>query len=238
MVVERAPAAASPHAVALVELRALSLTFGSDPPVHALRDIDLDMPPRTSVAIVGPSGSGKSTLMNVLGCLDRPTGGTYRFEGVEVSGLDDGERDALRAERIGFVFQSFNLLAHRSVVENVMLADVYRGAPREGRRERAMAALGRVGMTHRASFVPPRLSGGEQQRTAIARALMGDHSLLLCDEPTGNLDSVNTEAVLMLFDELSDAGFTLVMVTHEEQVAAHASRRVRMVDGQLTEEGL
>jgi putative ABC transport system ATP-binding protein len=143
----------------------------------------------------------------------------------------------LRAEAIGFVFQTFNLLAHRSVLDNVMLAEVYRGAARHGRAERAMVALERVGMEDRAGFLPTRLSGGEQQRVAIARALMADHSMLLCDEPTGNLDSVNTESVLALFDELSRAGLTLIMVTHEEQVARHAERRVRMVDGVLSEEG-
>jgi putative ABC transport system ATP-binding protein len=174
--------------------------------------------------------------MNILGCLDRQDSGTYRFDGIDVGTLSDGERAALRAQRIGFVFQTFHLLAHRTVLDNVMLAEVYRGAPREGRADRARAALEQVGMGPRAGFLPVRLSGGEQQRVAIARALMGDHSLLLCDEPTGNLDSVNTEAVLMLFDELSHAGFTLVIVTHEEQVAAHAGRRVRMVDGRLTEE--
>jgi ABC-type lipoprotein export system ATPase subunit len=223
---------------AAVELEGIGRRFGSDPPVVALRDVDLTLPHGTSLAIVGPSGSGKSTLMNVLGCLDRQDAGTYRFDGIDVGALNDSERAALRAQRIGFVFQTFHLLAHRSVLDNVMLAEVYRGVPREGRAERAREALEQVGMGARADFLPVRLSGGEQQRVAIARALMGDHSLLLCDEPTGNLDSVNTEAVLMLFDELSDAGFTLVMVTHEEQVAAHASRRVRMVDGQLTEEEL
>ena len=134
------------------------------------------------------------------------------------------------------MFQSFNLLAHRSVLDNVMLAELYRGMPREGRADRALAALERVGMENRAKFLPTRLSGGEQQRVAIARALMADHSVLLCDEPTGNLDSANTASVLGLFDELSEEGLTLVLVTHDEHVAAHADRRVRMIDGRLTEE--
>jgi len=203
------PAAPAPRVVGLVELSGVSRTFGADPPVHALRDVDLTLPTSTSLAIVGPSGSGKSTLLNILGCLDRPTSGTYLFEGVDVNALSDGERAALRAERIGFVFQSFNLLAHRSVLENVMLAEVYRGAPREGREERALTELERVGMTHRAKFRPTRLSGGEQQRVAIARALMGDHSLLLCDEPTGNLDSVNSASILALFEELASSGMTI-----------------------------
>jgi putative ABC transport system ATP-binding protein len=223
----------SPAAVAL---RGVGRTFGSDPPVVALRDVDLTIPHGTSLAIVGVSGSGKSTLLNVLGCLDRQDTGTYLFDGIDVGRLDDDARAALRAQRIGFVFQTFNLLAHRTVLDNVMLAEVYRGAEREGRADRARAALERVGMLKRAGFLPVKLSGGEQQRVAIARALMAEHTLLLCDEPTGNLDSANTAAVLALFDELRSAGLTLIIVTHEEDVARHAGRRVRMVDGRLTEE--
>src|SRR3954466_5437905 len=230
-----APAVASPRAVGLVELQRVTRTFGSDPPVSALREVDLVLPPTTSLAIVGPSGSGKSTLLNVLGLLDRASTGRYLFEGLDVGALSDGERAAVRAERIGFVFQSFHLLAHRTVLENVMLAEVYRGTAREGREERALTALERVGMTHRAGFPPTKLSGGEQQRVAVARALMGDHRLLLCDEPTGNLDSANTDAVLALFDDLARSGLTLVIVTHEGHVAAHARRRVRMIDGVLRE---
>jgi ABC-type lipoprotein export system ATPase subunit len=218
---------------ALVELLGVGRRFGSDPPVVALRDVTFTLDRGSSVAIVGPSGSGKSTLLNVLGCLDRPSTGTYLFEGIDVGRLNDDERAALRAHRIGFVFQSFNLLAHRTVLDNVMLAEVYRGARSDGRAARAFAALERVGMTARAHFMPPKLSGGEQQRVAIARALMGDHALLLCDEPTGNLDSANSQSVLGLFDQLGEAGLTLVIVTHEEQVAAHARQRVHMVDGRL-----
>jgi ABC-type lipoprotein export system ATPase subunit len=226
----------APGAVPVIDLQDVTRTFGADPPVLALRDVNLTLPHGTSLAIVGPSGSGKSTLLNVVGCLDRPTSGTYRFEGIDVGGLSDDQRAALRAHGIGFVFQTFNLLAHRTVLDNVMLAEVYRGGPTAGRAERARAALEQVGMAHRVDFVPTRLSGGEQQRVAIARALMGDPSVLLCDEPTGNLDSVNTESVLALFDELGDAGLTLVIVTHEEQVARRTHRRVRIVDGWLTEE--
>jgi ABC-type lipoprotein export system ATPase subunit len=220
--------------VPVVELRAIGRTFGSDPPVIALRDVNLTLRQGTSLAILGPSGSGKSTLMNILGCLDRPTTGTYLFDGIDVGGLSDGDRALLRAHRIGFVFQTFNLLAHRTVLDNVMMAEVYRGGHRNGRAERALAALESVGMTHRAGFLPTKLSGGQQQRVAIARALMGGRSLLLCDEPTGNLDSANTRSVLSLFDELSDAGLTLVIVTHEEQVAEHARERVHIIDGRLT----
>jgi ABC-type lipoprotein export system ATPase subunit len=231
------PTRASAEAgVPAVELRHISREFGTEPRVYALRDVDLVIEHGTSLAIVGASGSGKSTLLNVLGCLDRPTSGTYLLEGIDVSELDERRRAVLRAQAIGFVFQTFNLLAHRSALDNVMLAEVYRGARREGRAERALAALDRVGMKARATFLPTRLSGGEQQRVAIARALMADHSILLCDEPTGNLDSANTDSVLALFDELSRGGLTLVIVTHEEQVAQHAQRRVRMVDGVLSEE--
>jgi ABC-type lipoprotein export system ATPase subunit len=226
------PAAVSP----VIELNGVGRTYGADPPVLALRDVDLALPHGTSLAIVGPSGSGKSTLLNILGCLDRPSSGTYLFDGIDVGALSDDQRAALRAEGIGFVFQTFNLLAHRTVRENVMLAEVYRGQSSEGRAERALAALARVGMTHRADFLPTRLSGGEQQRVAIARALMGDPSVLLCDEPTGNLDSANTESVLALFDMLGDAGLTLVIVTHDEQVATRMRRRVHIIDGRLTEE--
>jgi putative ABC transport system ATP-binding protein len=221
---------------AVIELRNIGRTFGADPPVVALRDVNLALAHGTSLAIVGPSGSGKSTLLNILGCLDRPTTGTYLFDRIDVGALSDDQRAALRAHAIGFVFQTFNLLAHRTVVENVMLAEVYRGDAPDGRAERALAALERVGMSHRVGFLPTRLSGGEQQRVAIARALMGDPSVLLCDEPTGNLDSVNTESILALFDELGALGLTLVIVTHEEEVARRAQRRVRMSDGLLTEE--
>ncbi|MFL5841218.1 MAG: ABC transporter ATP-binding protein [Thermoleophilaceae bacterium] len=221
--------------VAAVELRTIGRTFGSDPPVTALRDVNLTLLRGAAVAIVGPSGSGKTSLLNLLGCLDRQTAGTYLLDGIDVGRLSDEERAGLRAQRIGFVFQTFNLLGHRTVLENVMLADVYRGAPNEGRAERALQSLERVGMTKRASFLPTRLSGGEQQRVAIARALMGHPSLLLCDEPTGNLDSVNTESVLSLFDGL-DGDLTMVMITHDSHVAARLPRRVTIIDGQLSEE--
>ncbi len=219
----------------VVELRGVARTFGSDPPVKALRGVDLQIHRGDSIAIVGPSGSGKSTLLNILGCLDRQTAGDYLIDGIDVATLGDGERAALRGRRIGFVFQTFNLLAHRTVVENVMLAEVYLGMPRTGRRQRALDALDRVGLSERAEFLPTKISGGQQQRVAIARALLGDPSLLLCDEPTGNLDSVNTAALLDLFDELGDDGMTLVLITHDEDVAWRARRRARIVDGELTE---
>ena len=219
----------------VLELREVSRTFGSEPPVKALREVDLVVYPGDWVAIVGPSGSGKSTLLNVLGCLDRPTAGTYLIDGIDVAGLSENERTATRAQSIGFVFQAFHLLAHRTAVENVMLAEMYAGGERAGRRERALAALERVGMAHRRDFLPTRLSGGEQQRVAIARALLGSPRLLLCDEPTGNLDSVSTESLMLLFDALARQGLTLVVVTHDEGVAGHARRVVRMVDGEVAE---
>ena len=219
----------------MVELRGVRRTFGSEPPVEALRGIDLTIYQGDWIAIVGPSGSGKSTLLNILGCLDRPTAGTYLIDGIDAASLSDEQRASLRARRIGFVFQTFHLLGHHTALENVMLADVYSGGERAGRGERAVAALDRVGMGHRQDFLPTKLSGGEQQRVAIARALFGSPSLLLCDEPTGNLDSVNTESVLNLFHELGDDGLTLVVITHEEDVAAHARREVRMTDGHLAE---
>ena len=219
----------------VVEFRGVSRTYGSDPPVLALRDVDFTVHRGDAIAIVGPSGSGKSTLLNIVGCLDRPTDGTYLIDGVDTGELDESELAALRGRLIGFVFQTFNLLAHRTVIENVMLSEVYIGVPREGRRERAREALARVGIENRADFLPAKLSGGQQQRVAIARALMGSPSLLLCDEPTGNLDSMNTDTVLGLFDELIAEGMTMLMITHDDHVAARMPRKTSIIDGQLTE---
>jgi ABC-type lipoprotein export system ATPase subunit len=216
-------------APAVVELRNLSRTYGSDPPVQALRSVNLTVRAGEWMAIVGPSGSGKSTLLNILGCLDR------LIDGIDAGGLTDDDRAALRAQMIGFIFQTFHLLSHRTALENVMLAEVYSGGERTGRAERALAALERVGMARRRDHFPTKLSGGEQQRVAIARALLGSPRLLLCDEPTGNLDTVNTESLLALFDGLAEQGLTLVVITHDEDVATHARRRIRIVDGQLTE---
>ena len=214
---------AASAAARVVELRDLWRTFDSDPPVHALRGVNLTVWTGDYVSVVGPSGSGKSTLLNIVGCLDRHTSGSYRLDGIEMGERSDPERTALRATRIGFVFQSFHLLAHRSAVENVMLAEIYTRRPRAGRRERAAAALTRVGLGHRLDFLPTRLSGGERQRVAIARAIVGGPSLLLCDEPTGNLDTANTEAILGLFDELRADGLTLVVITHDHQVSRRAT---------------
>ncbi len=221
----------------VLELHGVGRRFGTQPPVDALVDVDLQVEAGEWLAISGPSGSGKSTLLNVIGCLDRHTSGTYLFDGVDVTTLSDHERAGLRSRRIGFVFQSFHLLPHRPVLDNVMLAEVYRKQSHRGRRGRALAALEQVGLTHRADFLPTRLSGGEQQRVAIARALVGSPSLLLCDEPTGNLDSKTTANILDLFETLHQQGLTLIIVTHEYDIAARAGRRVRIVDGSLTEAG-
>lgn len=234
------PFSVVPDADTVIQLTGVGRTFDSEPPVHALREVNLTVQRGEHLSIVGPSGSGKSTLLNTLGLLDRPTSGTYWLDGVETNALGDLERTALRGSRIGFVFQSFHLLPYRTVAENVMLAEAYRrprpGRGRAGRRTRAEQALRRVGLAHRAGFRPDRLSGGERQRVAIARALMSEPALLLCDEPTGNLDSENTESVLDLFGRLGEQGMTLVVITHEEAVSGRAHRRVRISDGRLTEE--
>jgi macrolide transport system ATP-binding/permease protein len=232
----------APHALELnpdspnvIELRRVGRQYGTEPAVPALVDVDLSVRRGEWVAITGPSGAGKSTLLNIIGCLDRPTSGTYLIDGIDTTSLPDKLRAGLRSQRIGFVFQSFHLLSYRTVLENVMLAEVYRRRPSRGRRERALAAIRRVGLAHRADFLPTKLSGGERQRVAIARALMGSPSLLLCDEPTGNLDSKNSAAILDFLAELNDDGLTLIVVTHDETVASRASRRVHIVDGALTE---
>ena len=218
----------------VLELRKIGRTYGTEPPVHALADIDLSLERGDWISITGPSGAGKSTLLNIIGCLDRPTSGSYFVDGIDTTELSDDERAGLRSQRIGFVFQSFHLLPYRTVLENVMLAEVYRQTSFGGRRDRALAAIERVGLTQRADFLPTTLSGGERQRVAIARALVGSPSLLLCDEPTGNLDSTNTAAILDFFAELNREGLTLAIVTHDENVASRASRRVRIVDGRLS----
>ncbi len=202
--------------------------------VAALSDVTLTVGRGEYVSIVGPSGSGKSTLLNILGLLDRPTAGSYLFEGLEVAGLDESERTAVRGRRIGFVFQSFHLLSHRSVVENVAMSMLYTGVGPKEREQRARAALTAVGLEHRADFTPTRLSGGERQRVAIARAIVSEPAILLADEPTGNLDSKTSGAILELFDGLRAAGLTIVMITHDSSVAARADRSVRIRDGKLT----
>ena len=219
----------------LIRLVGVGRTFRSgDIEVRALRDADLEVRRGEYLSIVGPSGSGKSTLLNIIALLDRHTAGTYRFEGTDVTELSEGARTGLRAHRIGFVFQSFHLLAHRTVTENVVMSMLYNSVPPRERRTRAMAALDRVGLGHRAGFRPGRLSGGERQRVAIARAIATRPAILICDEPTGNLDSASTESVLELFDDLRSDGLTLLVVTHDDVVSARAERIVRMHDGRLS----
>jgi putative ABC transport system ATP-binding protein len=223
-----------PPVTPVIRLTGVWRVFESVPPVQALRAVDLEIFTGDYVAIVGPSGSGKSTLLNVLGLLDRPTAGMYELDGRDVGRLSDRERAALRAERLGFVFQSFHLLSHRSALENVMFGGMYQGVRKSERRRRAVEALGRVGLLQRAGFRPDRLSGGERQRVAVARALAVHPSILLCDEPTGNLDSATTESLLELFDGLVADGLTVCVITHDPHVASRAHRRVRIIDGQLT----
>lgn len=218
---------------AIARLRNVGRTFGAEPAVHALVDVNLDVETGAWLAIVGPSGSGKSTLLNIMGLLDRPTSGTHTLDSVDVGHLTDGQRAAKRAQDIGFVFQVFHLLAYRTAVENVMLADLYAGGSRHDRRERAAAALESVGLAHRLEYFPSKLSGGERQRVAIARAVYTNPRLLLCDEPTGNLDRVSGKVVLDVIGSMHDTGLTIVMITHDDSVAAHAQRRVRIVDGRL-----
>ena len=204
----------------------------------ALNEISMTAGPGEFVAIMGPSGCGKSTLLNVLGLLDRPTGGAYSFFGEEVSGHSEAQLTALRRDRIGFVFQSFNLIDDLTVAENVEVALLYRKVPTADRRRRVAEALERVGIAHRAKHRPQQLSGGQQQRVAVARALVSKPSLILADEPTGNLDTANGEAVMQLLTEAAAAGVTVIMVTHSLAHAAVAQRTVKLLDGRVVSETL
>jgi len=217
----------------IVSLRGISRQYGTEVPVTALMGIDLEVHPGESVAIVGPSGSGKSTLLNIVGCLDRPSAGSYRLHGTDVARLSDRQRAGLRSRHFGFVFQSFHLLSYRTAVENVMLSEVYARRPRLGRASRARAVLAAVGLEGRDDFLPTRLSGGERQRVAIARALLNEPELLLCDEPTGNLDSATTKGILDLLSGLRSERRTIVVITHDPGVAQWADRQVRIADGQI-----
>jgi putative ABC transport system ATP-binding protein len=219
----------------VIELRGLARTYPGSPPVAALRPTDLVIEAGDYVAVTGPSGSGKSTLLHLLGLLDGPTAGCYLLDGLDTSRLNDRDRSALRGRRIGFVFQAFHLLPYRTALENVLLAELYNRTPRAERFRAAVGALTEVGLGHRLNALPTTLSGGESQRVAIARALVNRPSLLLCDEPTGNLDSRNAAALMGLLDELNAAGFTIVVITHDERVAAHARRQILISDGVLTE---
>ncbi|WP_432487239.1 MULTISPECIES: ABC transporter ATP-binding protein [Kineococcus] len=219
----------------LVELLDVTRSFPGPPEVQALKSVNLAVHAGDYVSIVGPSGSGKSTMMNILGLVDRPSVGQYRLDGVLTGDLDEAGRSALRASRIGFVFQAFHLLPRRSVLENVMLPMLYSGTPREHREERALAALDRVGMSHRLGFSPATLSGGERQRVAVARAVVTRPGLLLADEPTGNLDERTTADVMGLLEDLHDDGIAVVVITHDTDVADRAERALRIADGRLSE---
>ena len=204
--------------------------------VRALDGLDLAIEQGEYVAIMGASGSGKSTLMNVIGCLDRPTTGSYVLNETPVQDLDDNELAAIRNQEIGFVFQTFNLLSRTDALHNVELPLIYAGKPRKERREMARAALEKVGLADRWHHQPNELSGGQRQRVAIARALVNNPSILLADEPTGNLDSATSEEIIQLFDELHQAGNTVVLVTHEPDIARHSRRQVVLLDGRVKED--
>jgi putative ABC transport system ATP-binding protein len=219
----------------VIELRGVSRTYPGPPPVPALRPADLVIEAGDYVAVTGPSGSGKSTLLYLLGLLDIPTDGSYLLDGLDTSALGDEDRSALRGRRIGVVFQAFHLLPYRTAVENVLLAQLYNQTPRGARLQAAAAALDAVGLGHRLDALPVTLSGGECQRVAIARALVNSPALVLCDEPTGNLDSANAAALMGLLDELNASGYTIVVITHDAVVAGHARRTIAISDGVLTE---
>jgi putative ABC transport system ATP-binding protein len=221
----------------VLDVRGLTKVYGmGEATVHALRGVTLTIERGDYVAVMGSSGSGKSTLMNILGCLDVPTSGSYRLDGVDVSRLADRQLALVRNRLIGFVFQAFNLIPRTTALANVELPLAYAGVRGARRRRRALAALDVVGLADRARHEPNQLSGGQQQRVAVARALVTEPALVLADEPTGNLDSRSTDDVLAVFDQLNAAGRTIVLITHEQAVARHARRVVTLFDGQIAED--
>ena len=226
----------------LIEAQTLSKVYGTgEIAVHALRGVDTQVQEGEFVAVMGPSGSGKSTLMNILGCLDRPTSGSYVLDGEDVSELGKDRLAAVRNAKIGFVFQSYNLLPRLTAAKNVMVPMLYNGhggMSDAERRERALEALAAVGLGDRVDHRPNELSGGQQQRVAIARALVNEPSMILADEPTGNLDTHSSEDILVLLHKLHDEGATIVMVTHELEIAQHAERVIYLVDGQIVSDNL
>jgi len=229
----------TPNALPLIRLENLSKVFYTDEvETHALAGIHLEIQKGDYVAIAGPSGCGKSTLLSILGLLDSPTDGLYQLNGNAVQDLDLAQRARIRNREIGFIFQSFNLIGDLTVFENVELPLTYRGMRAAERRERVQKALERVGMGHRAKHLPSQLSGGQQQRVAVARALVGEPSILLADEPTGNLDSRNGDAVMELLRDLHRNGSTICMVTHDPRFARHADRTVHLFDGRVVDENV
>ena len=220
---------------AMVELIDVTRSFVGPQEVQALKGVNLRVKRGDYLSIVGPSGSGKSTMLNILGLLDRPSVGEYHLGGFRTSGLSEDERAAVRASSVGFVFQSFHLLPHRPVLDNVMLPMLYSGIPRAERERRARDALDRVRLGHRIDFLPGILSGGERQRVAVARAVVSAPQLLLADEPTGNLDATTSDEVMELFEELHADGLTLIVITHDREIAERAARTVRIADGRLSE---
>jgi len=222
----------------MIELAGINKIYGEGrAALHVLKDVDFTVREREFVAILGASGSGKSTLMNIIGCLDRPSSGSYRLRDADVSRMDDDRLSEIRNREIGFIFQSFLLIPQLTVIENVEVPLFYSGVPKGRRHERSREVLDLVGLGDRSRHVPAKLSGGERQRAAIARALVNDPLLLLADEPTGNLDSVTGREILALFDDLHAAGRTVLMITHDPGVARRAERRIQVKDGRVSEDG-